>query len=289
MSKLPRDAEPDELSLFTQWQPPAAVCPSPDLLFPALEGVLPADVAAPIVSHVESCPLCRELTGSMGIGEAAGPTLQEGARLRARTFPVGTRRWSTFRVVSYAAAAAIALIAGGLVIAQLVTTSTVAPDSTQAQATTPAPAAPPEFVLALNKPVTELPPESLTLRSASPDRYASALERALEPYERGDYAGAIRRLEVVSRDYPARPHPAYYLGLSKLLGAAGDATEDLTRAQKLADRGSSLRADATWYLAITLERNGRRDAASALLTDLCKAAGPRQVQACAGGRALTNR
>ena len=288
MSKLPRDAEPDELSLFTQWRPVATTCPRPELLFPALEGVLPADVAGPIVSHVGACPLCRELT-SMGVGEAAGPTLQEGARLRARTFPAGTRRWSTFRVVSYAAAAAVALVAGGLVIASLVTPSRVAPASSQAQATPPSPAAPPEFVLALNKPVTELPPESLTLRSASPDQYASALERALAPYERGDYADAIRRLEVVNRDYPSRPHPAYYLGLSKLLGAAGDATDDLTRAQKLADRGSSLRADATWYLAITLERSGRRDAASAMLADLCKAAGPRQAQACAGGRALTNR
>ena len=67
------------------------------------------------------------------------------------------------------------------------------------------------------------------------------------------------------------------------------ATADLSRAQKLADRGSSLHADATWYLAIALERSGRRDAASAMLTDLCKAAGPRQAQACAGGRALMNR
>src|SRR6187399_2103028 len=52
MSKLPRDAEPDELSLFTQWRPVATTCPRPELLFPALEGVLPADVAGPIVSHV---------------------------------------------------------------------------------------------------------------------------------------------------------------------------------------------------------------------------------------------
>ena len=64
---------------------------------------------------------------------------------------------------------------------------------------------------------------------------------------------------------------------------------DLTRAQKLAVDSSSLRADATWYLAIALERSGRRDAASATLTDLCKVTGPRQAQACAGVRALTNR
>ena len=286
MTKLPLDAEHDEVPMFTRWQSASAGCPPPDLLFPAAEGVLPADVAAPIVAHLEICPLCQELS-RVEPGEAAGPTLQEGARLRARTFPVAPRRTVSYRTIAYAAAAAIALVAGGGVLVRLVTRP-AAPAAPVAKAGTPA-AVTPEFVLALNKPVTELPPESLTLRSASPDRYASAVERALEPYERGDYAEAVKRFEPVTRDYPSRPHPSYYLGLSKLLGGSGDAAPDLERARTLADKGSSLRADATWYLAIAFERNGRRESAVATLTDLCAAPGARQAQACAGVRALTNR
>src|SRR5262245_50464930 len=285
MTKLPRDAEHDGVPMFAQWQPAAVGCPSPDLLFPAVEGVLPADVAAPILAHLESCPLCRELS-RVEPGDAAGPTLEEAARLRARVFPVAPRRTVPYLTITYAAAAAITLVAGGLVLARLVSRP-AAPAPPLATSTPPA--VTPAFVLALNKPVTELPPESLTLRSASPDRYASALERALEPYARGEYAEAITRLEPLARDYPSRPHPAYYLGLSKLLGGSGDAAPDLERARTLADRGSSLRADATWYLAVAFERNGRRESAVSTLTDLCAAPGARQAQACTGVRALTSR
>src|SRR5262245_24528308 len=164
MTKLPRDAEHDEVPMFAQWQPVAAGCPPPDLLFPAVEGVLPADVAAPIVAHIEACPLCQELS-RIEPGDAADPTLQEAARLRNRILPAAPRRTASLRMIPYAAAAAIALVAGGLVLARLVSRP-VPPAPTLAQSGTPA-AAPPVFVLALNKPVTELPPESLTLRSAS--------------------------------------------------------------------------------------------------------------------------
>lgn len=286
MTKLPPDAEHDEVPMFAQWQPVAAGCPPPHLLFPAVEGVLPADVAAPIVAHVEACPLCQELS-RVEPGDAADPTLPEAARLRARILPAAPRRPVSFRMIPYAAAAAITLVAGGLVLARLASRP-AAPSPTAAQAAPPA-AATPVFVLALNKPVTELPPESLTLRSASPDRYASALAHALEPYERGDYAEAVARLTLVARDHPSRPHPAYYLGLSTLLGGLGDATADLERARTLAAKGTSLRADATWYLAVAYERHDRRESAVATLNDLCAAPGPRQAQACAGVRALTNR
>lgn len=290
MIRPPSDADADELPLLTRWQPAGEGCPSPDLLFAAVEGALPREQAEPIRAHVERCPLCRELA-TVDIGDAAGPTLQEGARLRARIFPVATvpsRRW-TSRAVTYAAAAAVALVAGGVIIARLATRPSAPAAPTQAHVV-PAPApAQPEFVLALNKPVTELPLESLTLRSASADPYAVALEKALKPYERGDYAEAARQLEVVSRDNPSRPHPAYYLGLSKLLGKNGDAVADFERARTLADKGSSLRAEAAWYLAVALERTGRRESAASLLTDLCGSAGPHQAEACAGQRALTSR
>src|SRR3954470_13881788 len=124
MTKLPRDAEHDEESLFAQWQPAAAGCPPPDLLFPAAEGALPAEVAGPILAHVETCPLCRELS-TVDAGDAASPTLQEGARLRARTFSHVTaparrpRRWSSY-AITYAAAAAVVLAAATVALVRLI-------------------------------------------------------------------------------------------------------------------------------------------------------------------------
>ena len=282
----PRDAEHEELSWFARWATESG-CPPPKLLFAAAEGTLPSDAGDAIRVHLERCPLCRELV-AIGVGDVAGPTLEEAARIRTRVFrDVGSTQRRSTRYVVYAAAAAVTLVIGGFALFRLVGQNTPA---TGTATNTAAPAnVPPQYVLALNKPVTELPPESLTLRSGSPDRYAAALERALEPYERGDYAEAVRRLETVARDYPSRPHPVYYLGVAKLLAGRTDAVADLERARKLADRGSSLQTDATWYLGISLERSGQRAPAAAALTELCGSPGPRKAQACEGARALNNR
>ena len=280
----PRDAGAEERSLFARWES-ASECPSPDLLLPAVEGILPDPPGTAIRAHLQSCSLCRELVTVQG-AEDVTPTLEEAARIRGRVLPAA-RPVSTFRYVRYAAAAALVIAAGAAAIALWRGRTGEAPTSTAVN--TPVEPVAPVFVLALTKPVTELPPESLTLRSGSPDEYAAALDRSLAPYERGDYPEAIRRLETLNGSYPTRPHPAYYLGVAKLLAGRTDAAPDLERARTLADRGSSLQAEATWYLAVALERSGQRAPATAALTDLCGSSGARKAQACDGLRALTNR
>jgi hypothetical protein len=288
MSRFPRDIERDEPALFERWRG-ASRCPPPELLLPAIEGTLaPEPRALAVRTHLRRCGLCRELAESLGSSEIGEPSADELARIDARvlgeTATGSGGRWA------YAAAAAMLLAAGtGFVAwtAGSVTSPAVsAPAAASRSATKPAP----EFVLALRKPEIELPPESLTLRSASPDRYAAALEGALDPFVREDYREAVRRLQQVARDYPQRAHPAYYLGVAQVMtGAPSEAVPNLERARERSSRGSSLYADSTWYLAVSLERSGRRASVAPALLELCGAGGSRDAEACDGIRALLTR
>jgi hypothetical protein len=255
--------------------------------------MLPEAVARLVRAHLDRCALCRELVETQSMPEVADASSSEIARIDGRVTAAASpvvRRW-----LPYAAAAAVILTVGAGYVAwkQGDTQSRVSRLSVPVPPAPP-PAAPsayrPEFVLALQKPVIELPPESLTLRSASPDQYAAALERALEPFVRDDYPAAARQLEAVARDYPGRAHPAYYLGISRLFsGAPDEAARHLEHAQRLAGRGTSLYAEAAWYRAVALERSGRPALAADALLELCGSGGDRDVQACDGLRTLLNR
>jgi hypothetical protein len=290
-SVLPGDIERTELPWFGRWRRTSA-CPPPEVLLPSIEGMLPETVAGLVRAHLDRCALCRELVETQSTSEVADPTPTEIARIDALIRVAVAARFSSW--VPYAAAASLILAAGVGYVAWT-ERSTQTRVSSSNVPTPPAPPAAvtiqkPEFVLALQKPVIELPPESLTLRSGSPDQYAAALERALEPFARNDYPAAARQLEPVVREYPDRPHPVYYLGLSRLFsGAPVEAARDLESAQRLAGRGTSLSAEAAWYRAVALERSGRPSLAAGALLELCGSGGDRDVQACDGLRTLLKR
>lgn len=280
----PHDAGPDETSWFARWRGSSA-CPPPALLLPAMEGALPDPEGAAVRAHLAGCAVCRELADALTEARVA-PTLDEAARIRARVFAPITRRARRF---VYAVAAIVALAAGAWIAwpSANTTRNRPAPSASNTPVGTSSPRA---YVLALNKPATELPPESLTVRSGPRNGYARALEDALVPYQSGDYGDAAVALDQVVRAYPGRPHASFYSGTAKLLdGRAAAAVPDLQRARAEAEPGSSLSSEAAWYLAVALERSAQRAAAAQVLKDLCSGSGLRKAQACDGLRGLPAR
>ncbi len=284
MTATPRDAGPDEGSWLARWDG-ASTCPLPELLLPAIEGTLSDPGCSAVRAHLATCPVCGELADAMTDARIA-PTLDEAARIRARVFVPVTRR--ARRIVSVAAATVV-LAVGAVWIAWSSGTATAHRPS-GSSSNVPVGTTARVYVLALNKPATELPPESLPPRGAPRSDYARALESALAPYEQGDYANATGALDEVVRIYPGRPHASFYSGIAKLLdGRAAAAVPDLQRAHAEAEPGSSLSSEAGWYLAVALERSGQRAPAAQVLKDLCSGTGLRKAQACEGVRALSRR
>lgn len=283
MKILPLNSDREERALLERWRG-RLDCPPPDVLLPALEEtVLPEETARMVRAHVDACPLCAELAAALREASAS-PTREAEARisdrLRRRT---GERRH--FPPLVLAAAAAVCLIATAAYLTRWMNRQDARPAPSgqlaKAEPSRPLP------VLALAPPPIQLPPESLTLRSGTPDRYAAALEAALEPFVRADYQQAEVRLEEVARDNSDRPHPHFYLGVAKLLrGNPADALPSLERARELAGPKNSLYPEATWYLAVALEHSGRAESAVAPLGALCGGGSTRDAQACEGLRRL---
>jgi hypothetical protein len=283
---MPRDVERDEQLLLERWQA-RTQCPPPDLLLPAHEeAVLPEEVGVAVRAHVATCALCTELMAALA-DAASDPTAEETQRIEQR------RRFQTrgrFRGwPSLAAAAALIAVAGAVYLAR----TAQRPAAPVAQSSgPPAPPAPVQraAVLTLAAPAIMLPPESLTLRGEPRSAYALALEDALAPFAAGKYPDAAARLEKVAKDHPRRPHAEFYRGTARLMsGDAAAAVGPLQTARELAPRGSPLSDEVAWYLAIALERSGRREEAAGPLNDICGGGGPRKAQACDGLRLIANR
>jgi len=283
---IPRDADRDDAPWLERWHGRTG-CPPPELLLPSQEeGILQASLAEAVRAHVTACPLCTELSAALA-GAVVDPLPEETRRIdeRLRFQTRGRRRWW---VPSLAAAAALAVVGVGLYLAR---TGQRTPASVAQSGSSPVPTQPPPGpVLALAAPAILLPPESLTLRGEPRNPYAAALEDALIPFTAGNYAAAVTQLERVARDYPNRPHAEFYTGVARLMnGSAPEATGPLEAARSHAQKGSPLSDEASWYLAVALERSGRGAAAAGPLNDVCGGGGPRKAQACEGLRLLTTR
>lgn len=270
--------------LLSQWRGRTG-CPVPELLLPALEGTLPEPSLHAVRAHVAGCPICTELAAALD-DAAETPDEREVTRVTERVFRSRPSR-ASYRWAPLAAAAALAIVAGAAYVATRVERIPAPPVHSVSVA--PARTPPRVAVLALAAPAIELPPESLALRSGARNRYAAALERALAYYKRGDYAVAAARLERVVRAHPDRPHAHFYLGAALLMrGDAAAAVRPLERARTLGGPGASLYPEATWYLAVALERSERVPEALHPLSQLCGNRGPRGEQACQGLTRLRN-
>jgi hypothetical protein len=97
-------------------------CPTPDLVYAAGEGVLPAALDARIVAHVQQCAACRALIAALDDATVGELTSDERERIRRRV-DSARREETAPPVVRWRWAAAAALITvggtvGGLVVWQ---------------------------------------------------------------------------------------------------------------------------------------------------------------------------
>lgn len=138
----------------------------------------------------------------------------------------------------------------------------------------------PVFVLPLDKPDLKVSPSALAWRGPKGDNTLLAdLKPAFDAFRAGDYALADREFAALSGTYPRSVEIALYQGVARLfLGNVAGATENLTAAEKLADR--SFASDIAWYRAVADERAGNLASARARLTVLCAESNARKQAAC---------
>jgi hypothetical protein len=279
--RLPADTETGEEQAFNAAG--GASCPPPDLLGPALAGVVPDPVGAAVRAHVAQCDACRTLIDALDDASVLAPAEDEARRIRTRVAASRTRALPSARL----ALAASLLAAGGIIIlVRLVSTPTQVPPPEPPRSVDAPRAA--RFVLALTAPAIVLPESVLVLRGGVREPYATGLTHALETFRRGEYAAAARSLAAVRARYPSRPHAAFYLGAALLMdGRSGDALKPLTESLQLATGNVWLTDEAAWYLAVAFERASRPDSAIEVLSTLCSRAGERRDAACEGLTELT--
>jgi hypothetical protein len=286
------DLEPEEQAFLKEAGEPIGghpACPPPELLRVFHGRVLSETLASRIEEHVERCQVCQLL--SRDFSEVDAPLRpEEEARIRARVFKPVSRcaRWLGQRVFwqLLPALAAVALIVA------MVWVNTARQNRARRIASSPF-SQPPSLlvspVFALEKPpaILNVP---LLMRGVSRGRQApaAALFFALKPYQSGNYAEAMERLEPLMRKYPQNAEIPFYLGASALLeGNNAAAVENLNRAVALA-RGLLAR-ESQWYLAVADVRAGQTAKDGSILQRLCESAGAYQKRACAGFANLSSR
>lgn len=274
--RRPSDFEPWEDAAFALCG--ETRCPSPDTLLPALEGTLAEPALTEVRSHVSTCAVCRELTAALESAAAAGPTLEERARLDANR-PQRAGRQVTFNWWPAAVAASAVLVASAFWLSQFTEFRSITLPSTTRVAVQPQ--APRMFVLPLEAPFVDLPEAPIVLRGGETDPFVTALIQAAVPFRQRDYVTAAGRMADLRRQYADRPHPAYYQGVALLLsGKPADAIEPLELARRLSERETPLHSEASWYLAVAFERLGRRSDSAVILTEMCGAGGSFNERAC---------
>jgi TolA-binding protein len=186
------------------------------------------------------------------------------------------------------AALAVAASIGGAVFVTRWTPMTRTRSTTVVAPPSSRPAAPDHFVLAFEKPEAGLPPpdeHAGTSAGGGQHEYVESLDRALAPYRRGDAGAAVVAFEDLGRRFPARPEAAFYLGIARLMkGDATSAIEPLTAARRLSTGNAE--ADASWYLAVALERSDRPRDAAAVIAQLCERDSPRKAASCSAAAHL---
>jgi hypothetical protein len=261
----------------------------------ATMGVLPYEEAAKVNAHIRACALCSILAEGFA-GGAAEEAATEGFEDAAATERVlgrvrrqiarekrPARLWLNWPFPRFAAVAAAMLIVAGLALLSVRWMTPGEPVTPVQQARVdPGPPVMPVLYLPLEPAALKLPLDAIMWRSGeSPaNEYFAELGKALEPYNKGDYAGARQLLAGLSVRYPKAVEPYFYLGVSDLLdNHIPEARTALENAHRVST--PLLAADIGWYLAIANEREGRKAEAATLLDGLCEKESAYQKQACA--------
>lgn len=220
--------------------------------------------------HVATCADCSAIYQSLR-------QLEKEARAFDAGVPVGDTPARASWPAWYAAAAAIALLAGGLLMYRQMTPPSEAVHSTRA----------PQPVMTLAR-IEVTPPEvqlsaerALATRGAGDQQaFLEAFGKAIEPYRSARYAEAAAALLQVADAYPAAYEPRFYHGVSSLL--AGDAAAAIAAFERVRPLAPPALQDQIMYLrAAALQRNGDDTAARAALASLCGGSGDYRDRACA--------
>jgi hypothetical protein len=100
--------------------------------------------------------------------------------------------------------------------------------------------------------------------------FGTDFDKAIAPWQAGNYAEAAMRLEPLAVAHPDLAESHFYLGTAWLLaGAPEEAVEPLRRAVSLAS--PALRGEATWYLGLALLGGTRPDEARQAFAEACAA------------------
>jgi len=176
--------------------------------------------------------------------------------------------------VGWALVVAVALGAGAIYLTRGAAPVPSRPAATGAvNAPEPAPADPAPYLAAF--PLT--PIEAPLVAGTSPG--ARALNAALEPYRKGDYAAAASALDGVRLDYPDDPLAALYLGISRLFM---DEPQNALEILRPLEYGTppQVSAEAAWYSLVGIARLRDPSAVEGEAKALCAKGGPTSARAC---------
>ena len=290
-NQLWNDLDPNERAFVKKLGVPMETmpsCPPPDLLRALQEAeALPQQMRRRIEAHIQNCPVCQILARDLdGLDAPLSP--EEDNRIHARVFDAVPGRarlpkWRLFWPLIPAGGVAVLLFAWLLTHFGRTNYRRKAASSPLAGPTM----AVKEGVFALEKPAAALG-VPLLMRGASSgrQRYLADLSLALAPYQSGDYAKAIRRLQLLTKKYPQSARVPFYLGVSRLLkGDNAAAAPSLKRAVALAHGPFS--EECRWYLALANVRSGQAAEAATILESLCRSSGAYAARSCAGLKALS--
>ena len=118
------------------------------------------------------------------------------------------------------------------------------------------------------------------------EKYVAELTGALAPYRDDNFSEAAQKLTKVTQVFPDGVEAQLYLGISQLsLQKNAEAIPPLAKAQQLGPQ--TFREDATWYLALALQREGNTKQSVAELGKLCQGKSSYSQRACTGVQELS--
>jgi hypothetical protein len=178
-------------------------------------------------------------------------------------------------------ALAVALVLGGGAIYLQTRPATERPalSPVAVNAPDPAPVDPAPYLAAF--PLTPLEAPAPGSRTAS----GRAVDRALVPYRKGDYAAAASALDGVRLDYPDDPAAALYLGISRLYIDEPQNALEILRTMPPAP--PEIQGQAAWYSLVGIARLRDPSHVEAEADALCTSSLPTASRACAALESLT--